>query len=433
MFRGDSMKSIFIVLIIFSLFISGCELVEEGEIDPRFRMYMMDMAVCDNGENCGGGGGGGGGSGGNYLKTSICENAFYGTCGTPSGEDNTEIHCSDAPNLGCSGLCYVEIDSPACGFSDPGLGDCYCLNDGVCDTDYGEPADSDDCADCTSGETELCDLPQVPGTCGICNAGLKTCVNGQWGTCDQVVSPVAEDCDNGLDDDCDCSPDASDADCIYGPSTCGNGIVEGIEECDLDLSSYEVLIDYGELGHFTTYDLGSCDACDMDITNDLATCICADSDGYVGDKILTNGDLDDVGTHEWGEVPENFCDYATEGECTSYEPLCRWQGEGFCHGYMCMCMPPDYCGTPETCWDAGCMWQEPYCEIDWDNGQDYIGDWYLPGYRLRANLNQYVYNIFGGDWTQVHSYFIPNDFGGKYYDADDNLVIDLTGLQDRIG
>jgi len=98
-----------------------------------------------------------------------------------------------------------------------------------------------------------------------------------------------------------------------------------------------------------------------------------------------------------------------------------------------MCMPPDYCGTPETCWDAGCMWQEPYCEIDWDNGQDYIGDWYLPGYRLRANLNQYVYNIFGGDWTQVHSYFIPNDFGGKYYDADDNLVIDLTGLQDRIG
>jgi beta propeller repeat protein/cysteine-rich repeat protein len=238
MFRGDSMKSVFIVLIIFSLFISGCELVEEKD-DPQFRMYMMDVPVCDHGENCGTLGGGGGIGGGNLLS-SVCENAFYGTCGSPSGEDNTEIHCSATHNLGCSGLCYVEIDSPACGFYDPGLGDCYCLNDGVCDDEYGEPVDSGDCADCTNGETESCDLPQVPGTCGICNAGLKTCTNGQWGTCDQVVSPIAEDCDNGLDDDCDCNADAVDADCAYTHMVCeGNDCVEidgqGFDQCSVAL------------------------------------------------------------------------------------------------------------------------------------------------------------------------------------------------------
>ena len=68
MFRNVYVKSLFIILISFSLFISGCELVEED--DPQFRAYMKSIAVCDHGENCGGsgvGGGGGGSSQGNLL------------------------------------------------------------------------------------------------------------------------------------------------------------------------------------------------------------------------------------------------------------------------------------------------------------------------------------------------------------------------------
>ena len=232
------MKSIFIILIIFSLFISGCELVDEGE--PQFRApNMMSVPVCDHGENCGTTGGGGGGVGGGYVLTSICENAFYGTCNNPAGIDIAEVHCSNEPNLGCSGLCYVSIGSQVCGLADAGLGDCYCLNDGVCDDTYGEPSDSPDCAECTDGETQSCNLPQVPGTCGICNAGLKTCLNGEWGICDQVVPPVEEICDNILDDDCDCNADLLDADCVYTHLECQNEQCvevdgEGFDQCSAD-------------------------------------------------------------------------------------------------------------------------------------------------------------------------------------------------------
>jgi beta propeller repeat protein len=238
MFRDVYVKNLFIILIILSLFISGCELVEEN--DPQFRMYMEAIAVCDHGENCDGGGSGGGGGSNeiNYLST-ICENAFYGTCNNPAGIDIAEVHCSNEPNLGCSGLCYVSIGSQVCGLADAGLGDCYCLNDGVCDDTYGEPSDSPDCAECTDGETQSCNLPQVPGTCGICNAGLKTCTNEEWGICDQVVPPVAEDCSNGLDDDCDCNTDLLDADCVYTHLECQNEQCvevdgEGFDQCSAD-------------------------------------------------------------------------------------------------------------------------------------------------------------------------------------------------------
>lgn len=43
-----------------------------------------------------------------------------------------------------------------------------------------------------------------------------------------------EICNNGIDDDCDGCIDCADSDCSGNPScsTCGNGIVEGTEECD---------------------------------------------------------------------------------------------------------------------------------------------------------------------------------------------------------
>jgi len=159
-----------------------------------------------------------------HVLTTICENAFYGSCNNPSGNDILVTHCSNSLNLGCSGSCYVSIDSDSCGMYDPGLGNCYCIGDGICHSEYGEPSSSLDCQDCVPGETEACTLPQAPGTCGLCNAGLRTCdASGFWGSCDQVVFPIQENCNNGLDDDCDCNSDAVDPDCVYTHLECGVG------------------------------------------------------------------------------------------------------------------------------------------------------------------------------------------------------------------
>jgi hypothetical protein len=350
MFRGDSMKSVFILLISFSLFISGCELIEED--DPQFRMYMMEVPVCDRGENCGTLGGGGGTGGGTILST-ICENAFYGTCGTPSGGDNTEVHCSATHNLGCSGLCYVTIDSPACGLSDPGLGDCYCLNDGVCDDDYGEPLDSDDCADCTSGETESCDLPQVPGTCGECNEGLNTCVNGQWGTCDQVVSPIVEDCDNGLDDDCDCSPDATDADCFYTHLECVSNDCVEVDGQGTDQCSY-----VGELCGYQEHAACLGDRCVMTPGPGDDTCENDEDCGAVGIGICGDEVRNRIDPNT-GEIEQ--CDWPDLGGETC-------ESQGYVGGDL-GCTNACYFDTSECYYDAPCSIDH----LNWEGGSTSYG------------------------------------------------------------
>jgi MYXO-CTERM domain-containing protein len=54
---------------------------------------------------------------------------------------------------------------------------------------------------------------------GACNPGTHTCsASGTWGTCTGVVTPVAENCGNGIDDDCDGLVDCADPDCA---AACG--------------------------------------------------------------------------------------------------------------------------------------------------------------------------------------------------------------------
>lgn len=61
--------------------------------------------------------------------------------------------------------------------------------------------------------------PDSPGVClgnstGACNPGTRICsAAGTWGACTGVVTPVAENCGNGIDDDCDGFVDCADPDC----------------------------------------------------------------------------------------------------------------------------------------------------------------------------------------------------------------------------
>jgi beta-lactamase superfamily II metal-dependent hydrolase len=69
-----------------------------------------------------------------------------------------------------------------------------------------------DTAVCSEGETRSCGTTDI----GACSLGLETCGGGAWGACEGAMEPVAEICDNGLDDDCDGATDDADADCATG-------------------------------------------------------------------------------------------------------------------------------------------------------------------------------------------------------------------------
>ena len=122
--------------------------------------------------------------------TQSCVTSELGICA-----DGTET-CSG----GAWGTCVRDND-PVAEICDDGL-------DNDCDGDT-DSADSDCVSTCTDNDTRTCDTGQQ----GICQAGTETCSSGAWGSCIADNSPVAEDCGDGLDNDCDGFTDANDPDC----------------------------------------------------------------------------------------------------------------------------------------------------------------------------------------------------------------------------
>lgn len=59
---------------------------------------------------------------------------------------------------------------------------------------------------CSHGATRSCGVSSV----GACQMGTQTCNAGVWSSCVGDVGPSAEQCSNGVDDDCDGSTDAAD-------------------------------------------------------------------------------------------------------------------------------------------------------------------------------------------------------------------------------
>ena len=96
--------------------------------------------------------------------------------------------------------------------------DCDNGLDDDCDG-YTDSEDSD-CWECTPGSLDnvSCDT----GLPGICSSGYRyrECIDGywsDWSTCKALINPgdYPEDCDNGLDDDCDGYTDSEDSDCWF--------------------------------------------------------------------------------------------------------------------------------------------------------------------------------------------------------------------------
>lgn len=70
---------------------------------------------------------------------------------------------------------------------------------------------------CTDGETRSCG-----SDVGTCEEGIETCAGGVWGgVCVGEITPVAEICNDGKDNNCDGFVDCADADCSSDPACAG--------------------------------------------------------------------------------------------------------------------------------------------------------------------------------------------------------------------
>ena len=71
---------------------------------------------------------------------------------------------------------------------------------------------------------------------GICQQGIQTCVNGEFGSCDGGIAPTSESC-NGIDDNCDGTIDEG-CNCTFGEMrSCGTDVgacVSGTQTCDIN-------------------------------------------------------------------------------------------------------------------------------------------------------------------------------------------------------
>ncbi len=138
-----------------------------------------------------------------------CSNGAWGACtgaiwpmaeNCSNGLDDDcdgSIDCSDSD---CQGLPVCSETHSACStgfcYQAPGSGENECTVDA-------------DCPDCTNGQTRTCGPQEI----GICQPGIETCANDIWGACTGAIWPIAENCDNGQDDDCDGFIDCSDPNC----------------------------------------------------------------------------------------------------------------------------------------------------------------------------------------------------------------------------
>lgn len=181
-------------------------------------------------------------------------------CLNPQVPDADQVTCNDSNSCTSSDVCVAgqcagtpianccasDTDCPA----DDACTIRYCDSDNTC-------READISGQCSAGACEVafCDpvngCGTTPTTCpddgdictiAVCDPNNLAC--GPQGACMTEVNPnppepfVELTCDDGLDNDCDGALDCDDTDCAFDQAcsspnqVCGNGIVEGSEQCD---------------------------------------------------------------------------------------------------------------------------------------------------------------------------------------------------------
>ncbi len=164
------------------------------------------------------------------------------------------VPCYGGPS-GTAGIGVCQEGTQTCNAAGTAFGACTgdvvpspeACNDGL-DNDCDGIAD-DGCV-CVPGSVSACyDGPTGTAGVGVCQAGTKTCnaTGTAYGACAGAVTPSAEICGDGLDNDCDgasdegcvCSPGSS-VGCYTGPSdTAGVGVCRpGAQACNAAGTAY---------------------------------------------------------------------------------------------------------------------------------------------------------------------------------------------------
>jgi uncharacterized protein (TIGR03382 family) len=147
---------------------------------------------------------------------------------------------------------------------------------------------------CTDGANRPCyDGPPATQNVGLCRSGMQFCTTGTWGACENQVLPVAEDCADTMDNDCDGDIDLADSDCAQCAvdAHCDDGVFcNGVETCVNGIC------------------LPGSDPCPAQICDeDLDQCVPCTSDEMCDDGLYCNGE-------EYCDA-QNGCSAGTAVDC----------------------------------------------------------------------------------------------------------------------
>ncbi|MBP8811392.1 MAG: hypothetical protein KBG48_15835 [Kofleriaceae bacterium] len=311
------------------------------------------------------------------------------------------LSCYDLPT-GTAGVGVCAAGTQACNADGTGYGACLGAigpSAEVCGDGLDNDCDgaSDEGCVCAPGSGQSC-YSGAPGTEGVgaCVAGTQTCAadGTAWGACAGEVTPTAEVCGNGLDDDCD---GVADDGCVCAPgstATCDTGsagvCAAGIMTCNVDGTGY-----------------GVCVAVTAPVAEACGNGLDDDCDGVVDDGCVCA-----PGTTV-------TCSTGSAGVCAAGAQTCNADGTGYGECVAVTAPVAEVCGNglDDDCdgrIDEGCIGDRAWNDRDRDGLQD-PGEAGIPGvtFLLRSASTGALIAVVVSSTTGAYSFSgVP---AGSYY------------------